>query len=221
MDLLLTLSAVFTFIALYFVFSMARHARRRRPVRATRSLAGGAASGCAGAASIMLAFSYYGYDRLIDETFVGTVKFSESRPEDFVARVMIDGEKHRMFQLFGNEWQMDARVIKWKPPATFLGLDPIYQLDRISGRFSDLEEEQSRTRSVYALSDPVRLDVWQFVRKYPGLMPGVDAQYGTATYLPMAHGAIYEVSMTRTGLIARPVNDEAEKAVGDWGVNPN
>jgi len=48
-------------------------------------------------------------------------------------------------------------------------------------------------------------------------MPGVDAHYGTATYLPMAHGAIFEVTMTRTGLIARPVNEAAREAVGDWG----
>ena len=216
MNLLLTLSAVFSVIALYFVFSMTRHARRRRPIRATRSLAGCTVSGCAGAVSIMLAFSYYGYDRLIDEQLVGTVKFTESASADFVARVMINGEDHQMFRLRGNEWQMDARVVTWKPPATLLGLDPIYQLDRISGRYSDLDEEQSKQRTVYALSEPVRLDVWDFARKHPRLMPGIDAQYGTATYLPMAHGAIYEVSMTRTGLIARPVNEAAREAVGDW-----
>jgi len=70
---------------------------------------------------------------------------------------------------------------------------------------------------VHALSESVPLDVWQFARKYPRLMPGVDAHYGTATYLPMAHGAVFEVTMTRTGLIARPVNEAAREAVGDWG----
>ncbi len=216
MNLLLTLSAVFTVIAVYFLFSLTRHVRRRRPVRATRSLVGGGVSGALGGASIMLAFSYYGYGRLVDEQLVGTLKFSESAPQDYVARVIIEGERNRMFQLFGNEWQMDARVVTWKPPATLLGLDPIYQLDRLSGRYSDVSEELSRSRTVYALSEPATLDVWQFARKYPGLLPGVDAHYGTATYLPMAHGAIYEVRMTRTALIARPVNDAARAAVGEW-----
>ena len=63
MNVLLTASAVFTLVALYFLFSMLRHARRRRPVRATGSLAGGVASGAVGGASILLAFSYYGYGR--------------------------------------------------------------------------------------------------------------------------------------------------------------
>jgi len=218
MNLLLTASAVFTLIALYFVFSMFRHARRRRPVRATRSAAGGAVSACAGGASIMLAFSYFGYFQLVDEQLIGQIKFTESAPEQYVARLMLAGEERdRIYQLLGDEWQMDARVITWKPPMTLLGLDPIFQLDRLSGRYSEVEEELNKNRSVFALSDPVTLDVWQFARKYPKLMPGVDAHYGTATYLPMAHNAVFEVTMTRTGLIARPVNDAARNAVGQWG----
>ena len=217
MNLLLTASTVFTLIALYFVFSMFRHARRRRPVRATRSLAGGAVSACAGGASVMLAFSYFGYGRLVDEQYIGKIKFTESAPEQYVARLMLDEEQDRMFEILGDEWQMDARVVTWKPPATLLGLDPIFQLDRLSGRYSTVEEEQAKMRSVHALSEPVTMDVWQFARKYPKLMPGVDAHYGTATYLPMAHEAVFEVTMTRTGLIARPVNAAAEEAVGEWG----
>ena len=129
---------------------------------------------------------------------------------------MLDEQPDRIFEIQGDEWQMDARVVIWKPPATLLGLDPIYQLDRLSGRYSAVEEELSKVRSVYALSEPVPLDVWQFARRYPKLLPGVDAHYGTATYLPMAHDAIYEVKMTRTGLIARPLNEAATEAVGNW-----
>ena len=216
MDVLLTASAVFTLIALYFLFSVFRNARRRRPLRATGSLAGGVASGAVGGASILLAFSYYGYGRLIDEQLVSRIEFSQAAPGEYVARVMIDGQTDRMFTLRGDEWQMDARVVNWKPPATLLGLDPIYQLDRLSGRYSDIEEERTSMRSVHALSDELTLDVWHVARRFPALMPGVDAYYGTATYLPMADGARFEVTLTRTALVARPVNDAAREAVGQW-----
>ena len=112
---------------------------------------------------------------------------------------------------------MDARVVNWKPPATLLGLDPIYQLERLSGRYSDVDDEITEQRTVHALSEYLALDVWRVARKFPILMPGVDAYYGTATYLPMADGARFEVSLTRTALIARPANDAAREAVGDWG----
>jgi len=216
LDILLTASAVFTLIALYFLFSMIRHARRRRPVRATGSLAGGVASGAVGGASILLAFSYYGYGRLVDEQLVSRIEFSQASPDEYVARLMIDGRTDRMFTLRGDEWQMDARVVNWKPPATLLGLDPIYQLDRLSGRYSSIDDEMSEQRTVHALSDELAFDVWHVARRFPVLMPGVDAYYGTATYVPMADGARFEVTLTRTALIARPVNDAAREAVGAW-----
>ena len=165
----------------------------------------------------MLAFSYYGYGRLVDETLVSRIEFSQVSPGEYTARVMVDGKSDRLLDLKGDEWQMDARIVNWKPPATLLGLDPIYQLDRLSGRYSNVEDEMSEERTVHALSDEITLDVWRVAKKFPVLMPGVDAYYGTATYLPMADGARFEVTLTRTALIARPVNDAARKAVGDWG----
>jgi len=217
MNYLLIAGTVFTLIALFFVISMIRHARRRRPVRATGSLAGGVASGALGGASVLLAFSYYGYGRLVDEQIVSQIEFSQSAPGEYVARLMIDGEPDRLFPLRGDEWQMDARVVNWKPPATLLGLDPIYQLERLSGRYSDIGDELSEQRTVHALSEELTLDVWRVARRFPLLMPGVDAYYGTATYVPMADGARFEVTLTRTALIARPLNDAAREAVGDWG----
>ena len=111
MNLLLGASAVFALLTVYFIFSMGRHARRRRPVRATRSLAGGAASGALGGASVMLAFSYYGYERLIEEQPVAAIEFTQRGNADFVARLMVDGRIDRQFELRGNEWQLDARIV--------------------------------------------------------------------------------------------------------------
>jgi hypothetical protein len=44
----------------------------------------------------------------------------------------------------------------------------------------------------------------------------VDAQYGSATYIPMADNATYYVTMSQTGLLARPANDEARTAIQGW-----
>lgn len=217
MNILLAASAIFTLLTLFFVVSMLRHVRRRRPLRATGSMVGGVTSGALGGASVLLAFSYFGYGRLIDEQVVSQLEFSQSAPGEYVARLMIDGEVDRFFPLRGDEWQMDARVVNWKPPATLLGLDPIYQLERLSGRHTNVDDERSELRTVHALSDDMTLDVWKVARRFPRLLPGIDAYYGTATYVPMADGARFEVTMTRTALIARPVNDAARQAVGDWG----
>ena len=44
----------------------------------------------------------------------------------------------------------------------------------------------------------------------------LDAAYGSAVYLPMSDAARYQVSISRTGLVARPMNDSAREAVSRW-----
>jgi hypothetical protein len=119
-----------------------------------------------------------------------------------------------VFMLYGDDWQLDARVLKWKGWANLLGLDAQYRLERISGRYRDIEQERRDERTVYALSQNPGLDLWELSNRYRRWLPFVDAMYGSATYLPMAETARYEVKMTQTGLIARPMNAAAESAAG-------
>ena len=210
-------SAIFTLIALLFLRSMIRHARRGRILRATGSAVFGASTAVLGAAGVFLFMSYLGYQRLTAEQLVAVIEFSQSATEEYAARVMIDGELDRLLPLRGDEWQLDARVLTWKPPATILGLEPVYQLERLSGRYSSIDRERSEPRTVHSLADERMLDLWSLARNFPKFTPGVDAYYGTATYLPMADGARFRVTLSRDALIARPINDSARAAVGDWG----
>ena len=89
-------------------------------------------------------------------------------------------------RLRGDEWQLDTQVLSWRGVATLLGLDANYRLHRISGRYSDIEEERQRPRSVYSLvQDRVlvngeEFDLWQLANKYQEWLHWVDAVYGSA-----------------------------------------
>ena len=185
----------------------------------SRAHAGFSDWAAAGGAGFILLSSIYGYNQLTDEQIVSQIEFRETAPGEYSARLMLDGELDKLLPLRGDEWQLDARVITWSPPATILGLDPIYRLERLSGRYSDVEDEKNEPRTVHALTEDSAMDIWNVARRFPALMPGVDAYYGTATYVPMADGARYEVSLSRDALIARPINDQAREAVGDWQHN--
>ena len=217
MNVLIAASAIFTLIALLCLGSTVRHLRRRRLLRAGGSATCCATTGALGTVGILLFISYLGYERLTAEQLVGVIEFSQSAPEEYTARLMIDGQIDRLLTLRGDEWQLDARVVTWQPPATILGLEPVYQLERLSGRYSSIDREQTEQRTVHGLAEERPLDLWSMVRKFPRLTPGIDAFYGTATYLPMADGARFRVTLSRDALISRPANDEARKAVGDWG----
>ena len=217
MNVLIAASAILTLIALLYLASTVRHLRRRRLLRAGGSATACAASGALGTAGILLFMSYLGYERLTEEQLVGVIEFSQSAPEEYTARLMIDGQIDRLLTLSGDEWQLDARVVTWQPPATILGLEPVYQLERLSGRYSSVDRERTEQRTVHGLAEERPLDLWSVARKFPKLTPGVDAFYGTATYLPMADGARFRVTLSRDALIARPINDPAREAVGKWG----
>lgn len=219
MHTLLAITSALALVAVFFVLAMFRNLRRGRVLRASASFAGGVATASLGGAGMILLGSIYGYQQLTDEQTVSLIEFRQNAPGEYTARLMIDGQTDRLLTLSGDEWQIDARVVSWKPPATILGLKPIYQLERLSGRYSDIERELSEPRTVHALADENMLDVWTIARRFPVLMPGVDAYYGTATYVPMADGARFEVRLSRDALIARPINDAARKAVGEWQQN--
>jgi hypothetical protein len=69
---------------------------------------------------------------------------------------------------------------------------------------------------VHDLGTRTGIDLWRAAREAPGWLPGVDAEYGSSVYLPLADGAVFEVSMSQSGLLARPAGETGEEAVRRW-----
>jgi hypothetical protein len=168
-------------------------------------------------AALMAAISInlYTYDRLTHESTIAEVSFQEIRPQHFGAHVLLKNNT-KILDLRGDEWQIDARVLKWRGMAVLIGFDTLYRLDRLSGRYRDITQERTGLRAVHSLSEEQGLDLWMIGQRYAHWIPWVDAVYGSATYMPMVDGASYTVSVSSTGLLARPSNDIARKAIGEW-----
>lgn len=157
------------------------------------------------------------YARLTHEAPVADLAFEEMGPKLYRATLTrLPTGEIQSFALYGDDWQLDARVIKWLGVANLLGLDALYRLERVSGRYGDVDQERSEPRSVHSLAAPHTLDLWALARANPKWLPFVDALYGSATYLPMADGAHYRVTISQSGLVARPTNDAAEQATSAW-----
>ena len=67
------------------------------------------------------------------------------------------------------------------------------------------DEARRRPPVIEELEETSGFDVWDLARKSGEWLPGVDAVYGSSVFLPMEDAAAFEVSMTRTGLIARRI----------------
>lgn len=163
----------------------------------------------------LFALNLFSYNALTRESPVATVSFREVAEQTYSVTVAQPDGTTAQYELKGDLWQLDARIIKWKGLFALFGFSPGYQLDRISGRYLSLEDELSRERTVYEVKSPsIGFDIWQSAKDGWSLM--VDASYGSATYLPMANGAIFEVTLSNTGLMGRPLNGSAQQAIELW-----
>ena len=188
-----------------------------RFVRAAGSLVAGAVLVGIGAVLLSIALNLGTYQRLTHETAVAELVFEERGPQRYRANLIrIPDGAMQVFLLNGDDWQLDARLLKWHGWANLLGLDAQYRLERISGRYRDIELERSAPRSVYQLAENPGLDLWQMATEHRDRLRFVDAVYGTATYLPMADGARFQLSVGQSGILARPLNEPARNALSGW-----
>jgi hypothetical protein len=189
---------------------------RGRPVSAVTGAASGAAIAAGGVAVALVGLNIQTYQRLSYEQPVAEVTFRQTGPQAFIATLRRADGAGAEYDLLGDEWQIDARVLKWKPWANVLGFDTSLRLERLSGRYLTIEEERAEQRTVHQLALNPGFDLWLMARDQGGSLPVVDAVYGSAAYVPMANGASYRVTVTQSGLVARPTNAEAEAALSSW-----
>ncbi len=166
---------------------------------------------------VLFLSNLYTYQRLTSEREIAELSLLKTGLQQYQASLFfLEQNKNYDFELNGDEWQIDARILKWKYPVIWLGLDSHYQLDRIGGRYRDIQQEKTALRTVYSLKEPLKIDIWPIIREYQSHLPWIDALYGSATYLPMRDGARFKISISQTGLIARPVNEKAEDSLSTW-----
>ena len=169
------------------------------------------------ASSLLLGSNFAIYHRLVFEQPVATISFRELEPMLFSAELSQPNALANEYQLRGDEWQLDARILKWYGFANVLGMDTQYRLHRLSVRYADIDQEREASRSVFEVSERPEVDIWKLSADHGQWLDWlVDAAYGSAIYLPMTDGAEYEVTMSQSGLVARPSNDVAKRAVSRW-----
>jgi hypothetical protein len=210
------LIVVCALLGLLFLIAAVRRLHRRRIGRGVMHGATALVLFLLAACAALVASNLRSYQRLSYEQPAGEVQFSRTADRRFNATLSYPNGDRADYELAGDEWQIDARVLKWRGFANIIGFDSAYRLERISGRYAKVEDERGLPRTVYDLNKPGRIDPWDLVHRYRSWLPWIDALYGSATFLPMSDGALYEIKVSQSGLIARPLNQAAREAVAGW-----
>lgn len=144
-----------------------------------------------------------GYRALTHEELAAVVVTEPLGPQRFEARFVFPDGRSERYEIAGDELYVDAQILKWKPAANLLGLHTVYRLDRVAGRYADIEQERHAPRSVHTLAEDGPIDLFQLRRKYELLSPLVDAEYGSASYVTAQHPQRFYVHVSTSGLLIR------------------
>jgi hypothetical protein len=128
---------------------------------------------------------------------------SPSGAQRFAATLRYPDGREVSYDVAGDEIYVDAHILKWKPVANLLGLHTSYELGRLAGRYRDIDQERSAARTVYPLSQTRPVDLFDLRQRYAFLSSVIDADYGSATFVPVTQPAELEVRVSTTGLLMR------------------
>src|SRR2546421_6689010 len=212
---LVLVMAAFALLSVVLLVSALVAVRKRRWMGMGMALVLALLSLALAALAATISLATRGYQALTRETVAATVTTRPSGAERFVATFTFPDGRREDYELAGNALYVDAHIVKWHPLANILGLHTAYQLDRVSGRYDRLEDEQTKPRRMFALSRPTPVDMFQvarsltFLRRFARL---VDAEYGSATFIATREPTQLELRVSTSGLLFRPAGQTLQGA---------
>ena len=80
----------------------------------------------------------------------------------------------------------------------------MYRLERLSGRYRDVQDENSKTHVAHDLSAPSVIELADLAKAFSGMFSPVDVVYGSSTYFDIDPASSTDtVYKTQSGLVAR------------------
>lgn len=171
-----------------------------------------------GALLVAFGLNFYTYDRLTHDRVIAELIFKKIGAKTYKVELRRPDAESRYFTLVGDEWQLFARIVKWKPHANLLGLDSQFRLERISNKYLSASDEKMGERTVYDLHNNPGVDYVAYLKKWK--TSWVDAHFGQSVYHPMEDRAHYKIKINQSGLVSYEVNEPARKAVTRWKNRP-
>jgi hypothetical protein len=156
----------------------------------------------AGSVLGLVTLGIQGMRALTHEETAVRIKVVPTGPQRFDATLTFADGHTQTFALAGDDIYIDGHIVKWTPLANMHGLQTAYRLDRISGRYRSLEQENIAPRTIYAIGTPALVDLVALGRALP-LADFFDAEYGSATFVPVSDTKEFELNVSTTGFLMR------------------
>lgn len=161
-----------------------------------------------------LTLNFYTYRVLTKEVPVAKVTILSEQKDQYQVKLQKPDGTQQTYGLKGQYWQLSSEILVWKGWLQWLGFSNRYQLKRLSGQYTKLDDEREQVHTVYNLSNDPQGSWGRFLVSLPELIHAIRTVEGSAVFMPMVQGAVYQVNVTTSGLIAIPANAVAREALG-------
>jgi len=151
----------------------------------------------------MIGLGIQGYRALTREDVVARLSVKPAAPQRFSVLFRYPDGRELPLEVAGDEVYVDAHILKWKPIANIIGLHTAYELDRLQGRYQDIKQERVAERTVHSLRQDKPVDLFRMRQRYELLGALFDAEYGSASFVPVTRPAELELRVSTSGLLIR------------------
>ena len=161
-----------------------------------------------GALAGTISVGMIGYRALTREDVAARITVKPTGVKRFEATFRFADGRQATYQLAGDEVYVDAHIIKWHSYANMIGLHTACELDRVAGRYHDIKDEKTEARTIHTLAREKPIDLYGIRKRFEFLAPVFDAEYGSASYVPVTKPAEFELRVSTTGLLIRPAKPQ-------------
>ena len=141
---------------------------------------------------------------------IAIISFEKLQDQEYEAKLYIkDFEEGKIYKIYGDQWRLDAYFYKWKYYASLFGIESKYRLDRIEGRYKNIQEQNNKKKKSYQINKEIILN------KTPTFINNFlfDIEYGSSVFKDIEINKIYTIYKNNTGFLIREkiINKEKDK----------
>ncbi len=160
----------------------------------------------------VITWELYQFQPIVDGARVAVVELQRTAKQRHTVALETN-EGVQRFELEGDLWELQVQVLRWRGLLQAIGLDDGYRLQRLSGRYLALEQQQAPgTVLAHSLhATPAWRDAWQWLDQFN--LDWVYADAFALGFMPTADGVRYAIEIGATGLSPVAMNSAALTAL--------
>ena len=145
-----------------------------------------------------------GYEHFTYNKPIFTVECSLKTDDSFVLEFnQLDGEETpaQFYRIKGQQFVIEGHIVKWENFFVTVGMKPLYQVTRLTGRYISINDEKEKERSVYEVAEETR--VWRWLMQYGEKIPGIDAVQGVSSFKDAVENKELTVYITHNAFVIK------------------